>query len=134
MTGAVLSDDIIAAAAELCGRCDAIDAAYLLGSAAAGRLRPESDVDLAILPARGCRMPAHVWRQLAVDLAVIFGREVDLGLLGTANVVYAKEVVATGRLVFQRCPRITAEFEMMTLSRYASLQEARREVLRAYAA
>jgi predicted nucleotidyltransferase len=130
MTGAVLSDDIIAAAAELCGRCDAIDAAYLLGSAAAGRLRPESDVDLAILPA----MPAHAWRQLAVDLAVVFGREVDLGLLGTANVVYAKEVVATGRLVFQRCPRITAEFEMMTLSRYASLQEARREVLRAYAA
>jgi hypothetical protein len=39
-----------------------------------------------------------------------------------------------GRLVFERDHLVTAQFEMYTLSMDASLQEARREVLHAYAA
>lgn len=64
----------------------------------------------------------------------IFGRPVDLGVLSTTNVVYAKEAIATGRLLFERDRRVTARFAMLALSMYASLQEARREVLRTYAA
>ena len=55
-------------------------------------------------------------------------------MLSTANVVYAKEAVAKGWLLFERDPRVTAQFAMLALSIYASLQEARREVLRASAA
>jgi len=71
---------------------------------------------------------------LAAELALIVGRNVDLGVLSMANLVYAKEAVARGRLVFERDHLITAQFEMYTLSMYASLQESRQEVLRAYAA
>jgi hypothetical protein len=71
---------------------------------------------------------------LTAELARTFGRPVDLGVLSTANVVYAKEAVVHGRILFERSHTMTARFAMLTLSMYASLQAARREVLQAYAA
>jgi hypothetical protein len=67
-------------------------------------------------------------------LGRIFGRPVDLGILGTGNLVYAKEAITRGRLIAERDHAVTATFAMYVLSMYAALQEARREVLRAYAA
>jgi len=111
-----------------------VSVAYLLGSAAEDRLRPDSDVDIAVLPRHGQAFPTRVRLALAAELASIVGRNVDLGVLSTANLVYAKEAVARGRLIFEQDHLITAQFEMYTLSMYASLQESRQEVLRAYAA
>ena len=115
-------------------RCPAVEAAYLLGSAATGSLRPDSDVDIAVLPRRETGITVEDRLALTAELAAILRREVDLGVLSTANVVYAKEAIATGSLLFERDHRATATFAMLALSMYASLQEARREVLRAYAA
>jgi predicted nucleotidyltransferase len=122
------------AARALLERHPAIDAAYMLGSAAAGRLRPDSDVDIAILarPRHMLSVPDRL--ALGAELSSIFTREVDLGVLTPANVVYAKEAVTHGRLIFARDRATAARFAMHTLSMYAALQEARREVLRAYAA
>lgn len=106
----------------------------MLGSAATNRLRPDSDIDVAVLPSGRTGLPIEERLALTAELTKIFGRSIDLGVLSTANVVYAKEAVTTGRLVFDRDPRVTSRFAMLTLSMYASLQEARREVLRAYAA
>lgn len=114
--------------------CAAVEAAYLLGSAAAGSLRPDSDVDIAVLPRRTMAITVADRLALTAELTAILQREVDLGVLSTANVVYAKEAIATGSLLFERDHRVTATFAMLALSMYASLQEARREVLRAYAA
>jgi predicted nucleotidyltransferase len=111
-----------------------VAAAYLLGSAAEGRLRPESDVDIAVLPVAPDGLPLADRLSLAAELSRIAGREVDLGVLTTRNLVYAKEAVTGGRLIFDGDHAATATFEMYALSMYASLQEARREVLRAYAA
>lgn len=111
----------------------AIDAAYVLGSAVTGRLRPDSHFDIAVL-LRPAAVRSVVDRMgLAARLGSILGRPVDLGLLSHANLVYAKEAVAHGRLIFEGDHGITARFAMRTLSMYAALQEARREVLRAYA-
>ncbi|NDC53796.1 MAG: nucleotidyltransferase domain-containing protein [Planctomycetia bacterium] len=112
----------------------AIAAAFLLGSAAEKRLRPDSDVDIAILPSDAAAMPLQKRLALSAALSGIVGREVDLGVLSTGNLVYAKEAVTRGVLMFERDHGVTARFAMYTLSMYASLQEARREVLRAYAA
>jgi len=109
-------------------------AAYLLGSAARGDLRPDSDLDIALLPARGCVITPQERLSLAADLEDIAGRTVDLGVLSTSNLVYAKEAVAHGRLIFERDHAARARFAMLVLSMYASLQESRREVLHAYAA
>ena len=123
--------------AALCRRLEsetAVAAAYLLGSAVAGRLRKDSDLDIALLPARGLSITPEERLALAVDLEDIAGRMVDVGILSTANLVYAKEVVANGRLIFERDPALRARFAALVFSMYADLQENRREVLHAYAA
>ena len=125
---------MLAAAAETLRGHPAVTAAYLLGSAAADRLRPESDVDVAILPARRSRLSIPDRLALADKLSRVFGREIDLGFLSTSNLVYAKEAIVAGRPLLDRDPTATAEFAMHALAMYAALQEERREVLRAYAA
>jgi predicted nucleotidyltransferase len=112
----------------------AVAAVYLLGSAAAGRLRADSDVDLALLPARGNLITPEQRLELAADLEDLVGRIVDVGILSTANLVYAKEAVANGLLLFERDPAARARFAALVFSMYADLQENRREVLHAYAA
>jgi predicted nucleotidyltransferase len=129
-----VNDRALAAAVAALASCDGVQTAYLLGSAASGRLRSDSDVDVAILPSRRSGLSVQDRLFLTAALARVFGRTVDLGVLSTANVVYAKEAVATGRVLFERDHYATARFAMLALSMYASLQEARREVLKAYAA
>jgi predicted nucleotidyltransferase len=134
MNGSTLDPSQLAAIiAHLRGQAH-VAAAYLLGSAATGRLRPDSDVDIAVLPVRRDELLLAERLSLTAELGRMVGREVDLGVLTTRDLVYAKEAVTRGRLVFDRDHVATATFEMYALSMYASLQEARREVLRAYAA
>jgi uncharacterized protein len=134
MNGSALDPSQLAAIiAHLSGQAH-VAAAYLLGSAATGRLRPDSDVDIAVLPVRRDALLLGERLSLTAELGRMVGREVDLGVLTTRDLVYAKEAVARGRLIFDRDHGATATFEMYALSMYASLQEARREVLRAYAA
>jgi predicted nucleotidyltransferase len=129
-----LDPGTIATASALLHSAEAVEAAYLLGSAATGRLRRDSDVDIAVLPRHGGHLSLADRLALASSLAVVFGRPVDVGVLSTTNIVYAKEAVATGKIIFERDRLATGRFAMLTLSMYAALQEARREVLRAYAA
>jgi len=130
----VLDTALLEAVASHLSRHDHVAAAYLLGSAAEERLRSDSDVDIAVLPVTPEGLPLLERLHLAAELSSIVGREVDLGVLTTRNLVYAKEAVTRGRLILDRDHQVTARFEMYALSMYASLQEARREVLRAYAA
>jgi predicted nucleotidyltransferase len=93
----VLDEAVLSALADRLGQEGKIAAAYLLGSAAEGRLRAESDVDIALLPVRGASLGGLPRMNLAADLELLLGRPVDLGLLHTGNLVYAKEAVAHGR-------------------------------------
>lgn len=87
-----------------------------------------------MLPLSPNGLPLAERLSLTAALSGIAGRDVDLGVLTTRNLVYAKEAVTRGQLIFDRDHSVTATFEMYALSMYASLQEARREVLHAYAA
>lgn len=134
MSVTVINDQAVAAVVEALRGHAAVEAAYLLGSAAAGTLRPDSDIDIAVLPRASGGISPPERLALTAELAMALGRPIDLGVLSTANVVYAKEAVSTGRVLFERDHGVTARFAMLVLSMYASLQEARREVLEAYAA
>lgn len=102
-------------------------AVYLFGSAASGELRPDSDIDLAILPATP--IPAARLWSLAQELAVPAGRDVDLVDLSTASAVLRAQVVSAGiRLHCADEPRCE-EFEDRVYSDYARLNEERRYIL-----
>jgi predicted nucleotidyltransferase len=103
---------------------------YLFGSAATGRQRPDSDLDLAFLPAEPVK-PLVRFNASQV-LADRLGREVDLVDLSIATTVMAKEVIRTGILISENIPTLRHDFEMRTLSDYARLNEERQPVLAAF--
>lgn len=125
---APLSEDEVA---EVVRSLAAFDPAviYVFGSAALGAVRPDSDLDVAFLPAA----PSDAWAvfQVAQELARQLRREVDLVDLRRASTVLRKEVLRTGRRLVTFRARETDEFEMYTLSDYARLNEERAPVLRA---
>jgi len=103
---------------------------YVFGSVAGDRVRPDSDLDLAFLPATPTD-PYAVF-QAAQELAGGVGREVDLVDLLGASAVMKAQVLQTGQRLFVNDARRTAEFEMYALSDYARANEERREVLAAF--
>lgn len=103
-------------------------AVYMFGSAATGRSHPGSDIDLAILPEHPCD-PVEVF-EAANRLAQRLGRHVDLVDLNRASTVMRKEVLRTGRLLQEADPARRMEFEMLSLSDYARLNEERQPVLK----
>jgi predicted nucleotidyltransferase len=102
-------------------------AVYLFGSMAGASPREDSDIDLAFLP-KATVDPLEVF-ECANRLAIHLGRDVDLVDLRRASTVMRKEVLRTGMLLQDTDPARRMEFEMLTLSDYARLNEERRPVL-----
>jgi predicted nucleotidyltransferase len=60
-----ISTSILQSLAKRLGGIEGIDAAYLLGSAASGQLRADSDLDIALLPTRDARFQGRRLAELA---------------------------------------------------------------------
>lgn len=71
---------------------------YLFGSALQEALRPDSDVDLAVIANRACDPVALLNEQVCLE--AIFGRSVDLIDLVIADPVLRAEAMLKGLLVF----------------------------------
>jgi predicted nucleotidyltransferase len=111
-----------------------IESAYLLGSAAKSTMRPDSDVDVAILPVKGCTFNDLSRSKLAANLSFALNHSVDIGILSSSNLIYAKEAILTGRRIFTRNAFIADMAETTLLSMYACFNEERQEVINAYCA
>lgn len=119
----MLSSAQIQSVVELLEQRCGLDAAYIFGSEAAGRTRPESDVDVAVLVRR---LPAAMERlQLRQDLEDRLRRPVDLIFLEDASPILARQVLRHGRLVFDGEPHRRAEFIVRSMTEYADLKRAR---------
>ena len=109
-------------------------AAYLLGSAVSGRMRPDSDLDLALMTMPDAEMSSLDRIALAAELGLDLGIVVDIGELSSKNLVYAKEAILTGRRIFTR-DLFQADLKACTLlGMYVRFNEERHEVLNAYQA
>jgi predicted nucleotidyltransferase len=84
--------------AEVFRRYPEIEAVYLFGSAAEGRLHAESDLDLAVLPRRGAPRPNPL--DLLADLARHGFCRVDLIFLDTEDILLKFEAVRRNRLLY----------------------------------
>jgi len=111
---------------------DRIMAAYLLGSAASGTLRPDSDIDVAVLPAKGVRLRRSHLLELSTSLSLELGREADLGVLSSANLVYARQAILAGVRLFTKDPFYSDLMETTLLSMYLWFSEERKEISDAY--
>jgi predicted nucleotidyltransferase len=101
-----------------------IQAAYIFGSVAQSRARPDSDIDIAVLLAKvipagralGYRL------RLAADLGAALHRsDVQLVILNDAPPLLAHRVLSQGVLVHERGHAARVRFHVQTARRYADL-------------
>jgi len=111
-----------------------VGAVYLMGSAAAGTLRPDSDIDIAILPADGISISLDARMQLISALTLELGRDVDLGIIDSKNLVYASEAILKGKRIVNADQDYVAKTETRLLGCYLQFREDRRVVEEAYRA
>ena len=110
-------------------RCPPVVFAYLFGGAAAGRLTPLSDVDVAVYldsaadPVEG-RLEAirAVTTYLATD-------EVDVVVLNTAPTALAGRVLTTRRVILDRDPFLRHRFESLALREFFDFRVFERRLL-----
>ena len=109
-----------------------IEAAYLLGSIVSGRLHDQSDVDLAILPNTPNSFSTIDRLSLASRLGEAVPYEVDIGILGTQDVIYASQAILHGHCIFFRDGFKKDLFAATCLALYVELKRQRNEVEHAY--
>ena len=102
-----------------------IQAAYVFGSAATGRMRANSDVDVAVLvnESRVGRAGSLSYRlKLMADLGAALHRsDVEVVILNEAPPLLAHRALSRGRLVFERSPSARVRFQVRTAARYMDL-------------
>ena len=99
-----------------------MQAAYIFGSVAQGRARPDSDIDIAVLvsPSLPVRRALSYRLTLASDLGAALGRsDVQLVILNQAPPLLAQRVLSLGTLVFERSPAARVRFQVQVARRYA---------------
>jgi len=115
-------------------RDDRILSAYVLGSAISGRMRPDSDLDIAVLPVAAGRLFQVDIADLSATLSLAAGRAVDVGILSSRNLIYASEAILKGERFFCR-DRFQADLAAATLLGLAvQFRFERREIIDAYTA
>lgn len=104
-------------------------ALYLFGSTAKGEAGPASDVDIAVMT----RPPLAPLQRvnLAADLGVRLGCDVDVIDLATASTVLRSQVISTGRRLYCAAEDLAdiEAFETFVYSDYARLNEERAGIL-----
>jgi predicted nucleotidyltransferase len=109
-----------------------VDAIYLLGSVTNGYLRTDSDIDIAILPAIGAKFDSICRHASASSLSLELGRDIDIGLLSSDNLVYTYQAIMTGRRLFARNPGDADQRLACLLGMYGQFNLDRTEVCNAY--
>ncbi len=105
--------------------------AMLFGSAVSGTLRPDSDVDIAILPADP-GLPLRAELDLQAALAQAAGREVDLVRLDLAPTLVRWEVARSGRMLWASGPDETSCFVAEAASEYLDFAPAFKKASEAF--
>jgi len=109
-----------------------IIAVYLHGSYAKKTVHPGSDIDLAILLKQGDEIVSRELLAMSADIEVELDCVIDLGIVSSKNLVYAKEVIYNGQCLLCKDKYKKELYETTLLSMYTDFQYERREILNAY--
>ena len=97
-----------------------IVAVYLFGSQASGKLRPTSDVDIAVLFDRTDPDLIHaLMEELLQRLPRLLRKDVHPVAMNSAGEVLLKQILSKGRCIVVNDARKLAEFKMKAFSRIA---------------
>ncbi|MCG8348206.1 MAG: nucleotidyltransferase domain-containing protein [Chloroflexales bacterium] len=105
-----------------------IAAAVLFGSAAAGRLRADSDIDLALLFDPAHLPDTEATMRLRADIEELTRRDVDLVVLNRTSTILAFQALKTGTLIFCRNRKLFEAYVVRLISEYADFKRIRRPI------
>lgn len=102
-------------------KCDDIIALYFFGSLATGKLKPLSDLDIALLLNGHMNRDKLYSREL--DLISLIGEELrteefDLIILNTAPMRFAHQIFKSGKRIFVRDQKKLADFQEQIIKKY----------------
>ncbi len=106
-------------------------AVFLLESALGDALRSDSDIGLGIILEPGTRLEALKRIEIAGTLSYELGRIVDMGEISSKNLVYAREALLKGILLYQRDRDKVNMIRTNLLGIYIQFNMDRREVVNA---
>ena len=104
-----------------------IQLAFVFGSAAHGTLRPDSDVDVAVLA--GEQLSTELRLALMAELSLALKREVDLVDLYGAWGLILRQVLTTGTLVLKRPGTAHASLLKRMLLDQADMEPLRQRII-----
>lgn len=99
---------------------------YLFGSYASGKVRDDSDLDLAFLTQE--KIDDYQRFLTAQNLASRLNIEVDLIDLSKASTVFKVQIIQ-GKLLYAKNKQQKQEFELLVLKKYARLNEERKKII-----
>ncbi|MGE5629744.1 MAG: type VII toxin-antitoxin system MntA family adenylyltransferase antitoxin [Caulobacteraceae bacterium] len=99
----------------------------LFGSAASGRMREDSDIDIAFLSDK--KLSEYEVFEIAQELGCILGRDVDLIDMSKASTVFKANILGTGKIIYSTDEKKKHEFQIITFKEYCLLNEERKEIL-----
>lgn len=103
-----------------------IAAVYLFGSAATGKDRRNSDLDLAIISKK--IIPAQERLKIEMELSNRLRRDVDLVVFGQASPLLQHQILKYGRLVSENDPAERVRQEVRARSEYLDTRHLFREI------
>lgn len=112
-----------------------ISAAYLFGSAAKQKLRPLSDVDLALLltPDTSFSRMLSLICDVASDIQELFQKEGDVKILNRMNdLPFLYEILSTGNLIFEGDRQFHRSFVARSIIEYLDFKPVYERMLKNY--
>jgi len=109
-----------------------IAAVYLLGSAATGALRDDSDIDIALLPVDEQAISFQSRLDMATSLELRLKRTIDIGVITSKNLIYASEAILKGRRIVTVQKDYAEAQETRLLGCYLTFRQDRKKVEESY--
>ncbi|MBI9103524.1 MAG: nucleotidyltransferase domain-containing protein [Spirochaetales bacterium] len=107
-------------------------AVYLLGSFASGKMREDSDIDLALMLEPGKKITELEKIKMISELSFTLKRSVDLGEISSKNLVYSREAFFFGKLLCKKSLDRVNLMRANLLGMYDNYNFDRQELLNAY--
>jgi len=104
-----------------------IQLAFVFGSAARGTMRPDSDVDVAVLAVEHLSPESRL--ELTSELSLALKREIDLVDLSTAWGLILRQVLTTGTLALNRSHTAHAMLLKRMLFDQADMEPLRQKII-----
>ena len=109
-------------------------AVSLLGSAKEGRMTQGSDIDIALMLYPGNSLDSYKKMKIIKDLSFELERLADIGEISSTNLVYSREALLKGEIIFSRDTDLFQNIRANLLGMYLQFNLEREEVINAYRA